>query len=297
MTMGKISLAGFFILVLSYNVYSQCSDAGVCVIGKNHNKEMKTGANTVSLSYVFGTSGKEADVNGALNNLTFGTLRLDADMEITKSLRVNTSIPYTFVSGPLGENNGVGDASIVFSKGFKIEKVHQLTFFLGGKFATGNVNSSDSLPQRYMPGLGTNDLLAGATYTYTNYYFGVAYQKPFGRSRNYDTKLKRGDDLLVRAGFFEQFNKVGIKAEILTILRVQPSSVRNPVGTEESFITIDGSNEAQVNLLGTVSFMASRDIMLSGQVAIPFLKRNYNYDGLKRTLSIAGTIGYMFDLQ
>jgi hypothetical protein len=295
--MRKTPLAAFIILALSYSLYSQCSDAGVCVIGKNHNKEMKTGANTVSLSYIFGTSGKDADINGALNNLTFGTVRLDADMEITKSLRVNTSIPYTFVTGPLGENNGVGDASIVFSKGFKIEKVHQLTFFLGGKFATGNVNSSDSLPQRYMPGLGTNDLLGGATYTYTNYYFGVAYQKPFGRSRNYDTRLKRGDDVLVRAGFFEQFNKVGVKAEILTILRVQPSSVRNPAGPDESFITIDGSNETQVNLLGTVSFMASREIMLTGQVAIPFLKRNYNYDGLKRTLSIAGTIGYMFDLQ
>jgi hypothetical protein len=86
------------------------------VIGKNHNKELKTGANTISLSYIFGTSGKEADVNGALNNLTFGTVRLDADLEITKSLRVNTSIPYTFITGPLGENNGVGDASIVFSR-------------------------------------------------------------------------------------------------------------------------------------------------------------------------------------
>jgi hypothetical protein len=147
-----------------------------------------------------------------------------------------------------------------------------------------------------MPGLGTNDLLLGAAYTYSNYYFGIGYQKPFGRSGNFVTRLKRGDDVLVRAGFFEQFKKLGVKAEILTIIKIQPNSVIDPVGTGENFVEIDGSNEPQVNLLATVTYRASKEIGLTGQAAIPFLKRDYNLDGLKRAFSIAGSVSYFFNL-
>ena len=154
-----------FFAVISHNLFSQCSDAGVCVIGKHQLKEYVQKKNSISLGYIFGTSGKDADLNGTLNNITYGSLKLEADLEIKNNLRVNASIPYTFISGPLGENNGVGDLAIVFSKSFTIKKKNILTFSLGGKFATGNVNSTDSLPQRYMPGLGTNDLIGGAVFS------------------------------------------------------------------------------------------------------------------------------------
>lgn len=296
--MKKLQILSVLVIFLSgLNIYSQCSDAGVCTLGKHYNKEEKSGTSSVTLSYVYGTSGKDPDVNGALNNLSFGSVKLDADIDILKNTRLALSIPYTFISGPLGENNGAGDLIIAFTRSFKIEKIHNLSFSLGGKFATGNVNSNDSLPQRYMPGLGTNDLIAGASYSYQNYYFGIAYQKPFGRSRNYITRLKRGDDVLVRAGFFEQFNKVGVKAEVLTIIKVQPNSVLNPLVSTENFIDVDGSNEPQVNLLGTITYQASREVGLTVQAAIPFLKRDYNYDGLKRTFSLAGGVSYFFNLK
>jgi hypothetical protein len=286
-----------FIFFIGPDIFAQCSDAGVCTIGKHHDLKKSADLSSISLGYVYGSSGKNADINGNLNNLVYGSVVLDADIDITKNMRLGLSIPYTFISGPEGENNGIGDLSIIFSKSFSIKKIHSLTFFLGGKFATGNVNSDDSLPQRYMPGLGTNDILAGAIYSYQNYYFGIGYQKPFGRSRNYITRLKRGDDALLRAGFSEQFNKVGIKAEILTILRVQPSSVQDNASTTERFVEIDGSNEAQVNLLATVSYRASEQLGLTGQVAIPFLKRDYNFDGLKRSLSLSGSITYFLEIK
>lgn len=280
--------------VISYNIFSQCSDAGVCVIGKHQANEFLMKKNSISLGYFYGSSGKDADINGNVNDLNYGTLKLEADIEIAKCLRVNGSIPYMFVSGPLGENNGIGDLSVTFSKMFTVKKKNFLTFFLGGKFATGKVNSNDSLPQRYMPGLGTNDIIAGAVYTRENYYFGIGYQKPFGRSNNYTTRLKRGDDIFFRAGFFEQFEKVGVKAEILTILKLQSVSVRDPLGAAESFISVGSSNEAQVNLLCSASYSASDGLTFSLLAGIPFLKRNYNFDGLKRTLTISGTVSYNF---
>ncbi len=292
--MMKYFTAVFTIFVCAISIYSQCSDAGICTLGKHYLKEERPRTSSVSLGYIYGASGKDADVNGTLNNLNVGSLRLDADIDILKDTRLAVGMPYTFISGPLGENNGAGDLTAVFTKSFKIESIHTISFSLGGKFATGNVNSTDSLPQRYMPGLGTNDLLVGASYQYQTYYFGIGYQKSFGRSRNYITRLKRGDDILVRAGFFEQFNKVGIKAEILTIIKIQPASILNTSSTTESFIEITGSNQPQVNLLATVSYQASREINLTGQAALPFLQRDYNFDGLKRTITFAGSVSYFF---
>lgn len=292
--MKKFAVVCFAAIILSINIYAQCSDAGVCVIGKHQVNEFVRTKNSIYFGYVYGSSGKDADINGNLNNIGYGSFKLEADLDIASGFRVNGSIPYTFVSGPLGENNGIGDAEVVFSKEFRIKKKNLLTFFLGGKFATGKVNSSDSLPQRYMPGLGTNDLIAGAQYTRENYYFAVGYQKPFGRSANTVTRLKRGDDVFFRAGFFEQFNKIGVKAEILTVLRLQRSSVLAAGPPPETFVDISGSNETQVNMVASAIFSPSSQFSITGTAAIPFLKRNYNFDGLKRTLTISVLLSYNF---
>lgn len=292
--MKKFAVVCLAALLFSVNIYSQCSDAGVCVIGRHQvNKTVSTN-NSIYFGYTYGTSGKDADLNGSLNNLSYGSFKLEADLDLSRGFRVNGSIPYTFISGPLGENNGIGDLEVVFSKQFNIKKKNYLSFFLGGKFSTGKVNSTDSLPQRYMPGLGTNDLIAGAQYTRENYYFAVGYQKPFGRSANTVTRLKRGDDVFFRAGFFEQFNKVGVKAEILTVLRLQPSSVLAAGPPPETFVEVSASNETQVNMVASAKFSPSERISITGTAAIPFLKRNYNFDGLKRTLTISVLLSYNF---
>src|SRR5688572_9771554 len=117
----------------SVNVYSQCSDAGICILGKHYLKEQRPRTSSASLSYIYGTSGPNADVNGTLNNLSYGSLRLDADIDILKDTRLLVGIPYTIVSGPLGENNGAGDLVLAFTRSFKIENIHTLSFSLGGK--------------------------------------------------------------------------------------------------------------------------------------------------------------------
>ncbi|MBE2225781.1 MAG: hypothetical protein IAE93_00495 [Ignavibacteria bacterium] len=273
--------------------FSQCSDAGVCTIGRHQVNESMIKSSHIYFGFNYGASGKDPDINGNTNDISYGSVKLEADLDLKKGFRVNGSIPYSFISGPLGENNGIGDLEVVFSKMFRIKKKHLLTFFLGGKFATGKVNSSDSLPQRYMPGLGTNDLIVGAVYTGVNYFFGIGYQKPFGRSANYITRLKRGDDVFFRVGFFEEFSKVSIKAEVLTILRLQKSSVLSGV-SPENFVEVSNSNEAQVNLLGTVGYKASDEISITVQAALPFLKRDYNFDGLKRKFSVGAMVSYNF---
>lgn len=288
-----IYLSLFLVLLTAQSVYSQCSDAGVCTIGRHQPGESGNKTNHIYFGFSLGTSGKDADINGNLNDLSYSQFRLEGEFDLKNNFRVNLSIPFLFISGPLGTSSGQGDAEIIFSKMFTVKKKHKLTFFAGGKLATGKINTKDSLPQRYMPGLGTHDIIVGAQYSVTNYFFGIGYQKPFGRSENYLTRLKRGDDVFIRAGFFETFNKVNVKAEILTIIRIQPSSVLASY-TPETFTEISNSNEPQVNLAATVGYKLSEDFNISVQAAIPFLKRDYNFDGLKRVFSAGINLGYGF---
>jgi hypothetical protein len=273
-------------------LYSQCSDAGVCIIGKNINSIKIKKQNYVSFNANYGSSGKQSDINGLLNDISVISITLDANFALFNDFNINASIPYKFINGPLGENNGIGDIQLIFSKKIKIKKL-DFSFYLGGIISTGRVNTKDSLPQRYMTGLGTNDIIAGAIYTGKNYLFGAGYQKSFGRSSNYITRLKRGDDVFFRAGFFEQFNKIFIKAEILTIIRINRSNVlisSNP----ESFTEIYNSNETQVNLLASLNYSVTDNTDISINSALPFLKRDYNFDGLKRKFSLGVGVIYKF---
>ena len=285
----------FFLLVITRQAVSQCSDAGVCVISHKQNDSLGTGLSSITLGLGLGSSGSESDINGALNDLIFSSAKLEADLYLSKKSRLTIGIPYTIIDGPLGHNKGIGDLTVLYNHKFTIKKKHGLTISFGGKISVADVNTNDSLPQRYMPGLGTNDLIIGATYSYQYYSISAGYQKPFGRSANFVTGLKRGDDIFFRAGYSQKFNKILIKSEILTIIRIQESSVLVS-GTTDTYTDIQGSNEPQVNLLASVGYIVNNNFLLSVEAAFPFLKRNYNYDGLKRSFTVSTSLSYLFKL-
>jgi hypothetical protein len=288
-----------FLSVIAYfsltgrDVYSQCSDAGICVFGKKRDEGAKSFNSQFSLSYVFGRSGKSTDAD---DDIIYNSVKIAGEFEVFNQLRFGFNMPYSFNSGNLGSASGIGDLTLYGTYTIPVNK-HTLSFQLGGKLATGKINTNDSLPQAYMPGLGTNDLLIGVGYSTSNFSISAAYQKPFGRSANYITRLKRGDDFLFRAGYHEVFNKLKIKAEVLTILRIQQSSIQDPIAFNEYFTDIDGSNETQVNLLGEVTYSVSKNFELTGMAAVPLLKRDYNLDGLRRSISLSAGVTYMFSFE
>jgi hypothetical protein len=282
-----------FIGLTNNNIFSQCSDAGVCILGKKHNGQMHAYNSQFSLSYIFGRSGKEDDFD---DDILYNSVRLGGEFEVFEALQFGFALPYSFNSGDLGSVSGIGDLSLYWTYTIPVNK-HTLSFQLGGKLATGKVNTDDSLPQAYMPGLGTNDLLVGVGFSTRNFSISAAYQKPFGRSANYVTRLKRGDDLLLRAGYHEIFNKLKVKAEVLTIVRIQQSSIQNIIALNEDFIDIDGSNETQVNLLGEVSYAVSKNFEITGLAAVPLLNRDYNLDGLRRSISLSAGVTYRFSFE
>ncbi|GJQ19934.1 MAG: hypothetical protein HBSIN02_02890 [Bacteroidia bacterium] len=263
--------AGFFV-----PLHAQCSDAGVCSIGGSHEPE---GMFALSADYSFGTSGSP-------DNLRFHSVQVSARLAFPTIGRLSVTLPFNSQSGPLGSVSGIGDLTIVFSKPLLALGPGDLDLQIGGKIALADVNAG-GLPQAYQSGLGSNDLLAGLHVRLSGFNAAVAWQAPFGRSKNALTRLKRGDDLLLRAGYSYAAGPWTAGAEFLVLKRLQESSVLDTTAPPETFRLVPGSDQTQVNVVGRGSWTISANVELTAMIAVPLLKRDINVDGLTRSLALS----------
>lgn len=273
-------------LVNFNNLYSQCSDAGICQLGSHFDELEKEKLFDVSLSYYLSASKKLEDV-------TFHAVKLNASYEIFENSVVNLQVPYNSQSGPLGVVSGIGDVIVSWTQTVYAENSSTLQFSLGGKFATGDDNA-EMLPQIYQSGLGSNDLLLGANYSIDSFNFGVGYQIAGARNDNSFTRLKRGDDLLLRASYSIAFDKINITPKLLLIKRLGKSSVIDLTSPTEKFVEVPDSDQTQLNFLTQIRYIINDNYSLTGEAAVPFLSRDVNVDGLTRAFSIAVGINYSF---
>ncbi|MEK9138787.1 MAG: hypothetical protein AAB393_16820, partial [Bacteroidota bacterium] len=197
--------------IISYGTVAlaQCSDAGDCTIGAKH----QTLTHSIGVSYVFGKSSKTDD-------LTIHTMNLEGGFRLFEGSRLSVDLPWSRVSGPLGSTNGLGDVTVLWDQIIWNDLESRLSAQVGGKLATGNADAGN-LPQAYQTGLGTNDFLLGMTYDFKPWTAAIGYQLSRGRSNNTISRLKRGDDLLLRLGYGTSFNSVSASAELLAIKRLQ----------------------------------------------------------------------------
>jgi len=271
-----IFMIPLFSLAVPIRVQAQCSDAGVCVMGSHGH----AGGYTIDANYVFGYSGKDDD-------LTFNTVELGGQISIFEKSRIDVLLPWSGISGPLGTTSGLGDLIVVWNQEIPGLKESSLTASIGGRFATGDVNSGN-LPQAYQPGLGTNDLLLGVMYETGSWDIGLGYQLSKARSENTVTRLKRGDDFLARVGYGMSIGDAEVRLQALVIKRLDESSVRDlTVTTGEVFVDVPDSDQLQVNILATAFLPLSEAFGLQGFVAIPLLSREVNVDGLTRNITLS----------
>jgi hypothetical protein len=276
----KITILSLLLLLFSsYGFLSnaQCSDAGVCSVGHTLG-ENSDNILEINLGYKFGSSGKEDDVK-------YHSFLLSAAYNILEKTSVQMSIPYNIQSGPLGDVNGIGDLLVSVTQNFISENNSSLDASIGAKFATGEDNK-DNLPMAYQSGLGSNDILFTLNYYYNNIGFGVGYQLAGGRNNNV-IKLERGDDLLLRASYNFLLDQFTIKPQILFIKRLSESNVVNSASMApiETYIDVDNSDQAQLNLLTSFQYEINKSYSLFADFAIPFIKREVNVDGLTRSFS------------
>lgn len=276
----KNIIFSLLILIFSGNsvlLIAQCSDAGVCSVGHIMD-DNKDNILNINLGYKFGSSGKEDDVK-------YHSFLLGAVYNVLEKTAFQMSIPYNIQSGPLGDVNGVGDLLISVTQNFISHNNSSLDASIGAKFATGEDNA-DNLPMAYQSSLGSNDILFTINYNYKNIGFGVGYQLAGERNDNI-TKLKRGDDLLLRASYNFLLDRLNITPQILFIKRLSESNIVNSASMApmETYIDVENSDQAQLNLLTVIQYQIDNNYSLFADFAIPFIKREVNVDGLTRSFS------------
>lgn len=266
----------------SYALFAQCSDAGVCVIGSKHIMlQHQLGA-----SYILAKGDKK-------NELITHSVQVEVNLQLFENSGLGILFPWSRISGLLGQTNGIGDLTVVWTQSVWGTPGDQLSVQVGGKFATGNANSGN-LPQAYQPGLGTNDLLLGASYDTEPWLFALGYQLSRGRSNNAVTRLKRGDDFLTRIGYKTVVENLVVGLEMLAIKRLEKSSVLDTTTAAggSSFVDVPDSDKFQVNLLMTLSLPIPERFNLRGLVAVPLRNRSVNVDGLTRGLTLSLGVQY-----
>ena len=285
--MKKVLIIGFVILttVGANKSFSQCSDAGVCQLGFTHEESTHKNFDT-GLSYSFGTSGKDDDVK-------FNSIKLDLSYQPFSNTKFSAILPYNMQSGPLGDVNGIGDLILSLTQTVYSHKKQNVFFTVGGKIATGDDNKED-LPQIYQSGLGSNDMLIGVNYSARNVLLGVGYQVAGSRNNNELNRLERGDDFIARGSYTFEFDELNISPQLLFIKRIGKSSVLDLSSTEEKFIEVEDSDQLQINFLVNVNYSINKDVSLVAEVALPFLKRDVNVDGLTRAFSAGIGFRYLF---
>lgn len=286
--MRKILIVIALLLLIAYDLFSQCSDAGICSL-RDHQRMQKESSpkHRIGVNYIFGRSGKADDV-------TYHTARLDGRFSIFDGTEVTLLLPFNTQSGPLGSVSGAGDAIVVWNQEVVENEDFSLSFQIGGKFATGDANGDPSLPQLYQNGLGSNDILLGATASYDQWDGTIGYQIAGGRSSNAVTRLQRSDDFLLRIGYAHAFDQIRVHPSLLFIQRTGNSSIANPsypAGPE--FIELPDSAPSQLNLQIDGSYSLSDTYSTEVGIAFPFLKRIVNVDGLTRAVTMSVSIYVM----
>lgn len=281
--MKYISLVALLFVASPLHLHAQCSDAGVCSIGSPDSMS----GHGLRAGYTLGRSGKADD-------LTIHTVQLEGIVRFSPEARLSVVVPWSRTSGPPGSAQGIGDVTILWNQTVWSRPEHLLSVQAGGKLATGTVNDGN-LPQAYQPGLGTNDLLLGLAYETGPWLFAAGYQLSRGRSDNAVTRLKRGDDILGRAGYRTRVADLPATVELLALQRLQQSSILDPSDPGGNrFMTVAGSDRLQVNVLATLSLPISDRTGLRTAVAVPLRSRAVNVDGLTRSFTASFDVLYTF---
>lgn len=268
------------------NSYSQCSDAGVCIIGGRHKKtKADISASSLSFQYSLGLSGSP-------DNMVFHTFRFGGDFAVTNNFSVNVVLPvYSIVykDQNILNKNGIGDAFVMGNFITPTGKNQNLSFLGGFKI---NTSSVDKQKFGFLNAQGSNDLLLGVDYNFSFLNFSGGTQIPLTNYKDdFGNQFKRGADFMFRTGIQRSAGDLKVKFELLGIKRLSESEL---VFTDGYTSKIKNSDFFQLNILGGLLFNLSPKFLMNFDVAIPMIKRDDNTDGTKRDFS--SNIGIRYNI-
>ena len=277
-----------------------CSDAGFCTMGAMRPNQSFSSKGVVKLrsiellQYVGVT--KFHDV--ILTSLA------DINIGIGKRGSAQLKLPYTFVSGPLANTNGLADISYSYTHVLLLKNNFQLLGTLGGKIATNDSDKENvdgrPLPMYYQTSLGTYDIVAGLSFITRKWLLAAGYQQalnengsqfrwakwtssdqfPIAHEYPVSWNLQRGKDVMFRVERNFRSTKWNAYLGLLTIYRITKDEVSN--GTATNRVKVDGTTGAAITALTGVGYRFSTSVALKGMFGLKLLSRDINPDGLSR---------------
>jgi len=245
------------------------------------------------------------------NSTSIITNQLEGNYRVVdRKLYAQIKVPYSNISGNLGNTNGIGDLTLSMSYIAINKKKTSLSFVGGVKIPTNNSNFSKNgkpLPMVYQTSLGSNDILLGANYRFKKWDFTLAYQHAFNANENeylhsalnegvYNTyfesnKFKRADDGVFRINRSYLFKKVTLTTGMLFIYHLKNDTYVNSLGNRVSFKDSEGLT---LNLNFAAITPIYKKVDFTFIAAAPIVRRKARPDGLTREYVIAAGVKYNF---
>ena len=288
------------LFVFSFYGYTQgCSDAGFCTMGamkpdQNFNRRVKFKLRSIALHYHRAKTTLTPIIDAAI---------LEVNVGLNPKTGIQFKLPYQKVSGTLGDNSGLGDISVSFTRNLLSKSKWDLNGSLGAKIPTGNSRARDenglTLPMYYQTTLGSYDLIAGLSLLSRKWLFAVGYQQALTSNENdftygewvtfqdkeylggYDVGigLRRGVDVMLRIERNFRFVNYSFNVGLLPIYRL--SEDRGIIRTRENGADIQTSGLALSALAGfTYQFDVNNGVKFI--YGYKLVDRPTNPDGLTR---------------
>jgi len=306
-------------IILSLKGYAQgCSDAGFCTMGamkpdQNYSKRIAIKLRSVELNYYRGTS---------IISPVIYAMTVDFTLGINDYSSVQIKLPYQWIKGNLGENAGLGDISLSYTRLLKATNDWNINGTLGAKIPTNDANATvnnehtggvDSpIHMYYQTSLGSYDAIAGVSAISNEWLFATGIQIALTENNNQFTwggfpnypdqeyleknnrgaELKRGIDVMLRVERNWRFTNFNFSLGALPSWRITKDEAIIP-GTNERG-KIDGTTGMALSVLASFGYHFDVNNSVKIIQGIKITDRDVNPDGLTRDEVLSISYIYKF---
>jgi hypothetical protein len=277
-----------------------CSDAGFCTMGamkpdQHFSKRIDFRLRSVKIEQYFGVS----QFDNVIQSVT-----IDLNVGLSPKSTVQFKLPYMKSAHAGWFLEGIGDASLSFTRNIFSSEKFQINATIGSKIPSGSSNgkikSGQTLPMYYQISLGTYDIVLGGSFISEKWLFAAGWQKALnanGSEFSYELweghrrkpeilkypesyHLRRSGDVMFRAERNFRFSRFSCNAGVLLIHRFNEDRITD-VKTGEEIRAKGSSGLASTFLLGA-QYRLSVKSSLIATFGKKLTSREINPDGLSR---------------
>lgn len=294
--------AAVFLFLNTIVLGQGCSDAGFCTMGAMRPNQSFSSKGVIKLrsvellQYVGVTK---------FNDVILTSLA-DINVGVGNKGSVQVKLPFTFVSGSLGNTNGFADISYSYTHRLISGEKFQLLGTLGGKIPSNQSDKQSAdgrpLPMYYQTSLGTYDIVAGVSFISRKWLLAAGYQQALNKngsqfrwsewatSDQFKTaleypvswNLQRGKDVMFRVERNFRSTKWNAYLGLLTIYRLTRDEVSRGTAQSNFRAKVDGTTGAAITALTGVGYRISTSLALKAMFGLKLHSRELNPDGLSR---------------